>query len=149
MRWTQLSIQHRWSAGSLEFSRSGLSHSSIIPFRYDCAKVTFALSRWNTLARSWKQSSHWTKKVLSFLRSILLKVSSSWTLSWEEEESLAQQEERERRLMAMARFWKTAKPGSSSSVVSTKSSSSSSLLLLPSLGLSRSFLGLSSGPNHW
>jgi len=116
-KWTQLSIQHGWSAGSPELTRSGSNHSSVIPFRYDLAKVTFALSRQNALARSWKQSSHWTKKVLSFLGSVLLKVSSSQTLAWEED-SLVRREEQERQLTAMVRLWKTARLGSSSSVVS-------------------------------
>ena len=81
MKWTQLSIQCRQSAGSLEFSRSSLNHSSVIPFRYDWVKVTFALSRRNALAQSWKQSLHWTKKVLSFFGSIPSKVSGSRTLA--------------------------------------------------------------------
>jgi len=148
-KWTQLSIQHGQSAGSPEFSRSGLNHSRVIPFRYYWAKVTFALSRWNALAWSWKQSSHWTFLVLSFLGSVPSKVSSSWTLAQEEEELLVRQEEWERQLVVMARLWKTARPGSNSSVVSMKSLSSLSLSLSPSPGSSGSFPGPSSGPNHW
>ena len=53
-------------------------------------KVTFALSWWKALGQSWKQSSHWTKKVQSFFGSVPSKVSSSWTLAQEEEESLVQ-----------------------------------------------------------
>jgi len=146
MKWTQLSIQHRRSARSPEFSRSSSNHSSIIPFRYDWVKVTFALSRQNALAQSWKHNSHWTKKVLSFFGSVPSKVSGSRTLAREEEESLVQWEEQERRLTAIARFWNTARPGSSSSVASTKSLLS---LLLPSPGSSGSSLGPSLGPNHW
>jgi len=147
MKWTQLSIQRGRSAGLPEFSRSGSNHSRVIPFRYDWAKVTFALSRRNALAQSWKHNSHWTKKVRSFLGSVLSKVSSSRTLAWEEEESLVRREERERRLTATARLWKTARLGSSSSVASRNSSSSSSLLSSP--GSSGSSPGPSSGPNHW
>jgi len=146
MKWTQLSIQCGRSAGSPELRRSGSNHSRDIPFRYDWVKITFALSRWNALARSWKHNSHWTKKVLSFFGSIPSKVSGSRTLAQEEEESLVRREEWERRLTAIARFWSMARPGSSSSVASTKLSSS---LLSPSPGSSSSSPGPSSGPNHW
>ena len=150
MKWTQLSIQRGRSARSPEFRRSTSNHSRVIPFRYDWAKVTFALSRQNALARSWKHSSHWTRKVLSFFGSIPSKVSSSQTWAREKEELLVQWEERERRLTAIARFWNTARPGSSSSVASTNSSLSSSLLLssLGSSGVSQSVdLGQSNNLN--
>jgi len=78
-----------------------------------------------------------------------LKVAGSQTLAREEEDLLVQWEERERQLTAMARLWKTARPGSSSSGASTNLSLLSLLLLSPSPGLSGSSPGPSSGPNHW
>ena len=66
MKVTQLSIQWGQLARSADLRRSGLNHSNAIPFKYDWMKVILAWSRQNTFTQSWKQSSHWIKKVWSY-----------------------------------------------------------------------------------
>ena len=90
MKATQLSIQHGWSFGLVESKRSGSNHSKAIPFKYDWAKVTFAWSWRKAFGWSVNTSLHWTRKVRSFFGSVPSKVSGSWTLACDKEDSLDQ-----------------------------------------------------------
>ena len=146
MKATQLSIQHGWLFGSAESKRSSSNHSKAIPFKYNWAKVTFAQSWWKAFGWSVNRSSHWTRKVQCFFGSVPSKVSRSWTLARDKEDSLEQQAERENWFTVRARLLRTAMLGSSSPSVSRKSSSSSSSSssLLSSLSSLRSSPGPSS-----